>query len=82
MLQEELAGERVTTFPVHGLREELHPSVPAQYPPRSGNGNYLKRPADEQCFGSGIRCLFDPGIRNRIQCVGVIFVFGISGVWE
>jgi hypothetical protein len=42
-MQEELAGERVKAFPVYELREELHPSVPAQYPPCSGTGNYFKR---------------------------------------
>jgi hypothetical protein len=36
MLQEELAGERIKAFPVYELREELHPSVPAQYPSCSG----------------------------------------------
>jgi hypothetical protein len=54
MLQEELAGERLKAFPMHGLREELHPSVPAQYPSCSGTGNYFKRRSHEIQNGVGV----------------------------
>jgi len=43
MMQEELAGEPSEAFPVHGLREELHPSVTAQHPSRPGQSFYKNR---------------------------------------